>query len=607
MPNLSQDDLDGDGQGDACDADADGDMVMAPFDCNDASSTVAPGLPELCDNSDNDCDGGVDEDLSACVDGDGDGAFADADCDDANPLRFPGALEVPYDGIDQDCNGSDLVDVDGDGFAGGVGPDCNDTDATIAPLSPELCDTIDQDCDGSLAEAFANLDGDGLPDCADPDKDGDGENSNGDGGFDCDDMDAARFPGNPEVCDGLDNDCSGSLPLVEVDYDGDGALACLDDCDDLDADNFGGNLEVCGDSLDNNCNGLVDEFVACQDADGDGFLAQVDCNDSDAAINPSASEVPMNGVDEDCTDADFVDADGDGSDLNDPTEPDCDDADPTVAPGAPELCDGLDNDCNFVLPPSEEDGDEDGLSSCEGDCDDNNDLLNADDADGDGVSSCEGDCNDLEDGESPDNEESCDGLDNDCDGSVDEGTLSDWWYDGDGDGDGPMSPLPHLVACAPPSGFVESNTDCDDLNADVYAGAPELCDGEDNDCDGSVPTAEADVDLDGQAECEGDCDDADAAFNTGAPELCDGEDNDCNGSVPASEADANADGWPDCGAFDSDADGYTADVDCNDSDAAINPGAVEVCDNVDNDCSGVVDDWLQVKYYWDADGDGFGD
>ena len=170
--------------------------------------------------------------------------LADADCDDANPLRFPGALEVPYDGIDQDCNGGDLVDVDGDGFAGGVGPDCNDTDATIAPLSPELCDTIDQDCDGSLAEAFANLDGDGLPDCADPDKDGDGENSNGDGGFDCDDMDAARFPGNPEVCDGLDNDCSGSLPLMEVDYDGDGALACLDDCDDLDADNFGGNLEV---------------------------------------------------------------------------------------------------------------------------------------------------------------------------------------------------------------------------------------------------------------------------------------------------------------------------------------------------------------------------
>ena len=88
------------------------------------------------------------------------------------------------------------------------------------------------------------------------------------------------------------------------------------------------------------------------------------------------------------------------------------------------------------------------------------------------MSSCEGDCNDLEDGESPDNEESCDGLDNDCDGSVDEGTLSDWWYDGDGDGDGPMSLLPHLVACAPPSGFVESNTDCDDLNADVYAGAP---------------------------------------------------------------------------------------------------------------------------------------
>src|SRR3989338_3792506 len=255
----------------------------------------------------------------------------------------------------------------------------------------------------------------------------------------------------------------------------------------------------------------------------------------------------------------------------------------------------------------EEDGDGDGLSSCEGDCDDNNNLLNALDADGDGVSSCAGDCNDAEDGMSPDNPETCDGADNDCDGSVDEGTLEAFWYDGDGDGNGPESPIPHVMACLPPLGFVSTNTDSDDLDAAVYSGAPELCDGLDNDCDETVPNGELDADGDGEMACEGDCDDADATFNTQALEPCDGEDNDCDGSVPSAEADLNADGWPDCGAFDSDADWYTADVDCNDSNAAINPGAVEVCDYVDNDCSGVVDDWLQVKYYWDADDDGFGD
>lgn len=171
------------------------------------------------------------------------------------------------------------------------------------------------------------------------------------------------------------------------------------------------------------------------------------------------------------------DIDGDGY-----CEPDdCNTTNADVFPGAPELCDGVDNDCNGAVPADEADKDGDGFKVCEGDCDDTDPKVK------------------------PGGIEICDGKDNNCDG-----TLGSNEADADGDG---------VPVCAP---------DCDDNNDAMYPGAPEDCDGLDNDCDGVVPSEEADQDGDGVASCESDCDDSNDAVYPGATETCNGLDDDCD-------------------------------------------------------------------------------
>jgi uncharacterized protein (TIGR03382 family) len=154
----------------------------------------------------------------------------------------------------------------------------------------------------------------------------------------------------------------------------------------------------------------------------------------------------------------------------------------------------------------------------------------------------------------------------------------------------------------PPPGPDEDQQDCDDTDATRYPGAPELCDGLDNDCNGSLPPAEQDVDGDGQMACEGDCDDGDAGRHSGADELCNGIDDDCNDTLPPSERDIDEDGYAPCqgdcndnsadlNPKDTDGDDVsTCDGDCNDGDPLILPGAAEQCDGIDNNCNDVVDD-----------------
>jgi len=398
------------------------------------------------------------------------------------------------------------VDADGDGWY--EGDDCDDADADNFPGNPEVCDGQDNDCNGlaDFAGGEDDFDGDGFMECDD-----------------CDDADPDNFPGNVEICDGYDNDCNGfsDFPGGESDADGDGWFEC-DDCDDDDANNFPGNEEIC-DFQDNDCDAATDEEL---DLDGDGFtLCRGDCDESDPLVNEGMPEI-CNGIDDDCDPLTIEDVD---TDLDGYTgcEGDCDVVDPNTYPGAPEICDGKDNDCDGLVPEVEVD------------------------ADGDDWLLCEDDCDDADPNVFPTAPEACDGLDNDCDGLIDNG-LDD--LDADG--------------------WTECDGDCDAENADTYPDAEEICDGFDNACAGYIDLPELDEDEDGFMPCEGDCNDYQIAVNPDHPEdtvdLCEDEfDNDCDELTDAEDPDCEN---PGSGVGDDDDDdGSSRSTDCTCESAAGGP------------------------------------
>lgn len=223
-------------------------------DCDDRDPSVHPGVTEVCgDGKDNDCAGG---DQACATDADHDGHGNTTDCNDNDASVHPHAAELCGDGVDQDCAGGDpscVADADGDGrvaLAMG-GDDCDDFDRATHPGAEEVCgDGRDQNCDGD------------DPHCAGPDPDGDrdGHLVPSAGGDDCDDDAPDIHPGANEICgDGLDQDCNGldlSCTAQSGDADGDGHLspeAGGDDCDDGDAASYPGAPEVCADGRDQNC------------------------------------------------------------------------------------------------------------------------------------------------------------------------------------------------------------------------------------------------------------------------------------------------------------------------------------------------------------------
>ncbi|MDG1480782.1 MAG: MopE-related protein [Myxococcota bacterium] len=577
-----------------------------------------------------------------------------------------------------------------------TGDEDTDTDDTGEACEPseEVCDGVDNDCDGDIDEDavdvltfYADSDGDGF---------GDADSTTAACGVpsgyttddtDCDDTDAAISPDGEEVCDEVDNDCDSTTDEDDAadastwysDSDSDGygnpdaiAVSCTqpadhvasaDDCDDTNSDINPSVDEVCGDPADYNCDGAS----GYADSDGDGWAACVDCLDTNSDINPDAAE-RCDGEDNDCDgdidepdaeDAETYYADTDGDSYGDPkltavgcaapsgyvdNMADCDDTDAAISPDGEEVCDEVDNDCSGDIDDSPvdiqqyyADADSDGY----GDADSSTESCDVPS----GYTTDDTDCDDTDATVSPDGEEVCDEVDNDCDGTTDEDDAADastWHADSDGDGFGDADST--TAACDVPSGYVADDTDCDDTDAGQSPDADEVCSGEDDDCDGTIDeddaldvlTFYADSDGDGFGDADSataacdvpsgyvaddtDCDDTDAAISPDGEEVCDEADNDCDGTIDDSPvdgtayyADVDGDGYGDADAAVSTCEvpsGYTVDdADCDDTDAAISPDGEEVCDEVDNDCDGTIDDSPVdgTTYYADVDGDGYGD
>ncbi len=513
-----------------------------------------------------------------------------------------------------------VVDVDGDGVE--AGEDCNDADASVFPGAEELCDGVDNDCDGDTDEDdatdattwYIDYDGDGhgsdaftMEACNQPD-------DWVDNAEDCDDSDADFYPGAPEddCTDPLDYNCDGSTGYTDA--DGDGFAAC-EDCDDSEPDVHQESAEIC-DGLDNDCNGFIDEAdpglsdgtTYYGDADGDGY--------GGSQFTTSACDLPSGYT---------------------ATSDDCDDTDASTHPGASESCDEKDNDCDGSIDEGVQltwyaDADQDGF----GDSTQTTDTCTAPQ----GYVSNGNDCDDANPQVSPSAYEICDGTDNDCDGSIDEDALnpSTWYVDSDGDGHGDASDS--TLACSQPSGYAADTIDCDDSDAASTTTATDAdCDGAitaedcddndatsnttatDGDCDGTLTaddcndtdatstTVATDADCDGTITAD-DCNDNDNTSNTTATDAdCDGTltaddcndsdntsttaatDADCDGTLTADDCD-DSDASSSTVATDADCDGTLTADDCNDNDASIGSGVAEVCDGVDNNCDGEIDEGI---------------
>ncbi len=323
------------------------------------------------------------------------------------------------------------VDYDLDGFA--EGEDCNDKNGQIFPGGEELCDLLDNDCDGDVDEdvttiTYADADDDGFgdpltgaPTCGIPD----GRIYNN---SDCDDSDPELSPLADEICDGVDNNCD----------------------DQIDIDLAYGGVNLYADNDDDGYGTAADQINTCvlpgEDPPEGWVYTDLDCDDSDQDVHPFADEV-CDGIDNDCEDGADVDAD---------------------------------NEVKWYL-----DDDGDGFGSDQ--------YVEACTAPNAFYVSNSDDCNDLDNEIYPNATEVCDDVDNDCDAVIDTDAtvLTKWYADQDVDGYGTGAEF--VSSCDAPPGWVANGTDCDDDDGSIHPNATEVClngtgieyDGVDQDCDGT--------------------------------------------------------------------------------------------------------------------------
>lgn len=418
---------------------------------------------------------------------------------DSDELPDAVAVDAPHDVAAADIVDVETADADvmepvetGLGDASdGLTPcesdvDCLSGDCVLLPGTPVfgLCAVLcgdDRDCaEGFSCSLVANSGGDlqrvcfPTTFCLDPDGDLHGSGP-GCLGTDCDEADDRRYRGASEFCDGIDNDCDDQVDETPIDdgtrcetgFQGgcalgiigciEGGLQCFPDAVPI--------PELC-DGQDNDCNGIVDDALDStrtwyRDADGDGF--------GDAAAALEACTAPEG----------YVAILGD-----------CDDRSFAVRPGASEVCDGLDNDCDGRVDADPirgtryfRDADRDGFGG------ESRELCAA----SDGWVALGGDCDDANPEVAPWKTETCNGADDDCDGLTDEtgavGTIA-WYRDDDGDGFGVAAT--EVLACTSPTGpWVRTAGDCAPSESGSFPGAVERCDGRDNNCDGTTETINA--------------------------------------------------------------------------------------------------------------------
>lgn len=371
----------------------------------------------------------------------------------------------------------------------------------------------------------------------------------------------------PEECNGIDDNCDGETDEMD-------AKGCKNYYYDKDQDGFGdGSIPpVCL------CHPIPNLHITALDGK--------DCDDNNSQINPSAEE-HCDGMDNDCdslTDEPgakgctkwYLDQDGDGYGENnslkclcnqDPSlnvnkGGDCDDLDKGVYPGAVEICNGKDDDCDGLVDnniPETQCTIENAFGVCPGKmvCES-------------GGLVCKG--------QTP-AKEVCNTKDDDCDGLVDpEGSDGCSYYYIDKDNDGYGTDDTKKCLCQPSAPYLASQSkDCNDLDNTINPASKEVCDGKDNDCDGLV-------DPPNTSGCSNFYEDKDGdGWGVNGSVLCL-----CKPNYPHTAL---------------------ADGDCDDEDKEVHPKATEKCDGKDNDCDGIgdVEGTTGCKqYYKDADGDGYG-